>query len=558
MSTQGDEFGQAANPGPDGAGGGASGDSSGGGGVSGEPSLTMSDSKRAALRDLLVIAAPSVATMTSYTVMQFIDSWMVKSIGPEPIYLAAAGNGGILAWVAMSFLLGVAGVLNGFVSQNLGAGKPRSGVAYTYNALYLGVAYYALIMLPLVLLAPSIFESLQMGVGDGGGEGAGVGGADGGGEQAAALMALQTGYAQVLLGGSVLVLLSRTLSNFFYGMHRPNVVLVAAVLGNCVNIFMNWVLIFGNLGAPALGVLGAAIATVIGTGVEFAIPLALFWSGRFHREFATRTGWRLDRRRLMELLKVGWPAGLMFANEMICWAYLMSGLVPEAGYAAAIAGGGTEAQAAHESVLSNTAGWIALRYMHLSFMPAVGISIAATALVGKALGAGRADIARSRVRLALALTVAYMGLWALAFVFFREQLIGVFVNEATPPEDRARLIAIGGGVMIAAAVFQMFDAVAIVLTGALRGAGDTVFPGVATIVCSWLCIPALGHLLIWLAPGLGALGPWIGASAYIIVLGVLLTLRYLSGVWATGKLVDRDDEQPTDRLGVAEAAPGMA
>ena len=132
----------------------------------------------------------------------------------------------------------------------------------------------------------------------------------------------------------------------------------------------------------------------------------------------------------------------------------------------------------------STVGWIALQYMHLSFMPAVGISIAAQAMVGKAMGSKRPDIAVARTMLALKITVGYMGLCALCFVLFREQLIEIFINEGTPPEERARLIEIGVVIMIAAAVFQVFDAVAITLAGALRGAGDTVWPGVATIVLS--------------------------------------------------------------------------
>jgi len=166
-------------------------------------------------------------------------------------------------------------------------------------------------------------------------------------------------------------------------------------------------------------------------------------------------------------------------------------------------------------------------------------------MVGKAMGMKRPDIAVARTMLAMKITVGYMGLCALCFVLFREQLIAIFINEGTPAAERARLIEIGVVIMIAAAVFQIFDAVAITLTGALRGAGDTVWPGVATIILSWVCIPGIGYVLIVTMPQLGSIGPWIGASLYIIGLGISLGLRFKGGAWKTMSLIDGDSADGT-------------
>jgi MATE family multidrug resistance protein len=291
-----------------------------------EPSLVEIESHP--LREMFAIAAPTIVTMTSYTVMQFIDALMVKDIGPEPVYVSAQGNGGIIAWVTMSLLLGLTTVVNSYVSQNLGAGTPREGAAYAWNALWLSVAGWIALLLPMALLAPAIFGIAALG-------------------HSEQLQQLETAYAQIVLVGGVLTLGGRALGHYFYGMHRPVVVMVAVLTGNCVNVFANWVLIFGNLGAPELGVAGAALGTVIGTAFELSIPLVIFLSARYAREFGTRSAWRVSKKHLADIVRIGWPGALMFANEMICWTLLMVALIPRA------------AEAAGESpTLANTAGWI--------------------------------------------------------------------------------------------------------------------------------------------------------------------------------------------------------
>ncbi|MEO1512502.1 MAG: MATE family efflux transporter, partial [Planctomycetota bacterium] len=337
---------------------------------------TLEGIERRPLREILTVAAPSVVTMTSYTVMQFIDVLMVSRIGPEPVYVSAAGNGSIAAWLSIALPLGAAGVVNTFVSQNLGAGRPREGAGYVWTAVWLCALWYLLAVLPFSFFAGTIF---------------GWTGHDG------ELLRLEVPYAQIALLGAGPILVSRTLQHYFYGMHRPNVVMIAAIAGNVVNLFANAAFIFGPAGMPlgdgalsgvvrpfteaaawaagwlgmheGMGVVGAAWGTLAGGVVELAIPAALFLGGKYAREFGSRERWRPSGRRSLELFRLGWPAGLMFLNELFCWSYLMVVLLPAAGEAAG-----------EDPVVHNTAGWIALRYMHVSFMPAVGLSIAMTAV----------------------------------------------------------------------------------------------------------------------------------------------------------------------------------
>lgn len=451
------------------------------------------------LAEMARIALPSVVTMTSYTLMQFIDTLMVSRITPaDPVYVAAQGNGGMLVWQVIAAVLGIVTIINTFVSQHLGAGRPEAGPRYAWAGIYMSAAF-GLLMFPFALAMPAIFGAY-------GHEGQ--------------LLELEVEYGQIVAIGGGVVLAGRALHHYFFGLHRPGVVMVSAIIGNVVNIVINYALIFGHFGMPEMGVAGAAVGTVIGGVFELGIPMLVFLGPKMNRELRTRAAARCGWAPFRDIIRLGWPGGLMMANEMFCWGYLMTNLLVRAGEAAGEDGG-----------VHNAAGWIALRYMHMSFMPAVGMSIAVTAMIGKCMGMGRPDLAAKRAWLGLGITVAYMGAMAVVFVVFREPLVRLFVPAETSPELIDEIVRVGALVMIAAAVFQIFDAIAIVMSAALRGAGDTVWPGLVTVGLSWGCLVLGGHAMIAIVPHWGSVGPWIGAAAFIIILGVVLLVRFMIGDW---------------------------
>ena len=467
------------------------------------------NSVMASMREVWVLAWPTVVTMLSYTVMQFVDALMVAQVGA--VEVAAQGNGGVWTWAAVMSLVGVLSVVNTFVSQSLGAGRPHEVARYGWAGLWLAAAAWVVVLVPFGLAVPWLFASM------------------GHGER---LVALESSYAQVLCFGSVAVTVGKAMSNYFFGIQRPGVITWAAIVGNVVNLCLNYVLIFGRDGLPSLGlpgvpgvapmgVTGAAIATVVGSSVEAAIPLAVFLGRRMDAEFGVRARFRPDLGAVRDLVRIGFPAALQQGNEIVTWAIFMSVLV------------GTFGE------VSLAAGWATLRYMHVSFMPAFGFGIAVTSLVGRAIGAGDPATAARHARTGLWMTAGYMAAWGVVMLVFRVPLLGVFANGAnTPPEVASEVVAVGSGLMVAAAVFQVFDAVGIVFASALRGAGDTLWPGVLTVVLSWSLIVGGGVLLVRQAPGLGALGPWIAASAYIVALGVALAWRWHRGAWRSIRLLE--------------------
>jgi len=465
-----------------------------------------------ASREVVLLAAPTIATMMSYTVMQFVDALMVSRITPEdPIYLAAQGNGAVWAFVPMTLYAGLCSVVNTYVAQNLGAGTPERGPAYVWNVLWIGVGLWVALLLPMAAMMPWIFGMMH---GDN-----------------PRLVELESSYCQILLVGAIFNMVTRGSAQFFYGLHRPGVVLTGAIVGNIVNFVLNWVLIYGNLGAPKLGVAGSAIATVIGTIAEAAVPCFVFLSAKFDSVYHTRSQWRPSRKHLRDILRMGWPASLMFANEIICWAIFMTLLAGRFG------------------VNHLAAGWIALRYMQTAFLPALGLSFALTASVGKCLGAGRPDLVVQRATIGVLMAVGWMGACAVIFVVFRESLVLLFVPPETNAQDLEEVVRIGSQIMIIAAIFQVFDALGISLIGVLRGAGDTVWPGVLTIVLSWTCIIGLGYTIAVTAPQLGVVGPWIAAAVYIVLLGLGLLWRFSRGQWRKFNVLDVPTAAPSAEAG---------
>ncbi|MSR69326.1 MAG: MATE family efflux transporter [Phycisphaerales bacterium] len=455
------------------------------------------------------LAWPTVITMMSYTAMQFIDSVMVAQLGP--VELAAQGNAGVWTWTAIAFLVGAITLVNTFVAQSVGAGETAAVARYAWAGIWLAVGSWLVILLPIGFLAlPRAFALM---------------------DHPPAMQKMEVEYAQILMAGGCVTLIGKAVSNFFFGIGRPKIVTLSAIVGNIVNLVLNYVFIFGDQGLPLhglpgipgvspMGVPGSALATVIGTAVECLIPFSVFLGPKMARAYGTRLMWRPSRAAIKDLIRVGWPASLQFGNEMFCWSVFMTVIVGTFG-------------TAHLA-----AGWIVLRYMHLSFMPAIGFSIATATLVGRSIGAKQPELAARYARTAVWMSVLYMAGWGVLMVIFREPMVRLFTNTTELGAASAENVAeIASRIMICAAVFQAFDAVGIIYTGALRGAGDTLWPGVIVVTLSWVIIVGGGAWVVHAYPELGSLGPWIGSTLYIIAIGIAMAWRFERGPWRTHQLV---------------------
>lgn len=442
--------------------------------------------------EVLTISAPASMSGLNRVVTQFVDGRMISHLGSATVVGQAMG--GLVAFMLESFARGVLSVVNTFVSQNLGAGRFRRCSQYTWAGLML-VCLFAAVLCPLSLAAGPLFALLK---------------------HEAEVQPMEVIYFRYMILSAPLALAIRALEGFFYGVHRPGLVFKVSLLASLLNVFGNWVLIFGKFHLPEMGLHGAGIASVASWAMQLLILSCLFLSNRFHKKYGTRMARAAKIKHCRQILRIGLPSGGSFFIDIATWTFFMTVLV------------------GHFGKLHMAAASHAMRYMRISFIPAIGIGIAATVLVGRYIGQGRRDLARRRAYAALITAMIYMGLCGLAFVLFRRPMLGLFVNikgAAYSPAESAEIIAIGGRILLCMAVFQLGDAVNIVLSGTLRGAGDTRWPMWATAISSILVLVVGGKLAVTFLPQLDSIGPFAAAAVNCFVLAVALAIRFESGKW---------------------------
>jgi MATE family multidrug resistance protein len=274
--------------------------------------------------------------------------------------------------------------------------------------------------------------------------------------------------------------------------------MVAALIGNGLNVALDPLLIFGAGSWEGFGFTGAALATVIAFTAQ-----CLFMIWRF-LPLMRGTPRRLRRSLLAAVWRIGSPVGLQWLIEVGAWMT----------FVAALARVGEIDLAAHVLVI---------RIVSVSFLPGHAMGEAASVLVGNAIGAGRRSAAREAFRSALVLAVGIMIVGGLAFLAVPGWLTAPFSAEPA-------VLAVAHRLLLVAAAFQVFDAVAIASFGALNGAGDTRFVMVVSIASAWLLkIPLCFGLAIGL--GWGALGAWLGLTLEIVVIALIGVWRVRGDRW---------------------------
>jgi len=443
--------------------------------------MNPSPATKEGLLPMLQLAFPVIVINLSMTLMQFVDALMVSVLGEKP--LAASLPAGLLFFVPVAFLMGLLGAVNTFVSQCLGRNEAHKCGHYAWQGIFLaGLTGFCL--LAMWWAAPAIFKLL---------------------DHEPEVQALEVTYFRISLFGGIPMLCGMALSNFFIGIHRTNILAWLAVGATLLNIFFNWVFIFGNLGAPALGLGGAALGTVLAASTQTIALFIAFTRPGLRQQFGTRLVGPC-RKSLANLLRIGLPSGMQYGFDILSWGVGLIWMVGLFGTA------------------SLAATTIIVRCMHIGFMPTIALATVLVAMVGKAIGEGNLELANRHTRTAMHATLAYMGTVAVLFFVFRYEIIGVFSRSE-------EVLAVGASIMILVALFQIFDALNIVYSHALRGAGDTFWQATATAILCLSVFVGGGTLVIHFLPGLGAVGPWLMGTIYIVFLGLAMAWRWLRGPW---------------------------
>ena len=432
--------------------------------------------------EVIAIATPLVLQNMAQTLLGVIDTWFISSIGTEAI--AALGLAGVIFFTFYVFFRNSINSLVAFVGRAHGAEDFKK----IGDIVWRGISIVGLLSLTVIIL-PWLFSFVIQWAAP----------ADSGrvAEYGSLYLRIRTieiplamfsaiGWAFLVGRGD-----SRTPMFMMWGM-------VA------VNIFLDWVMVPGNLGVPPLGVAGAAWATVLANLFNVIVTALIIWSPKNRAMFDTgrprRTSWA-DMRKVID---VGLPAGFGDFIEIASFSVFF----------AFIGRLGTQTLAANQ---------IAVQYMSISFTFGLAISMAASSLVSQFVGAGDTSTAEKAAYRALIIGMVGMGLIGLTYIIAPELLMRVFTDDQM-------VISAGVSILSIIAIYQIFDGAGIVLSGALMGGGDTRFTMLTRLFLAWgFFIPMAWLAIFRLNGGIG--GAWTTALTYLVALALIYFWRFRSGKW---------------------------
>jgi MATE family multidrug resistance protein len=433
-----------------------------------------------ALLEVAMLAFPIVLQTLAETAMHVIDSAMIGRLGAAE--LGAVGFSGTWIWTLFVPFVGLATGVQVFVARHDGAREPAACGPWVWHALWLAVPAMTLWCCLIALCLPTLF--------------AGVG-------LAPELRELAVSYGLGRLPGGPAVVASFALSSFFRGSGDTRTPLRAALIGILVNVVAAWLLIFGQLGAPKLGPLGAALAQSLGGITICAVLLHGFLQRSVRDRYQTQPRWP-SRDPMLRFLRTSAPISGQWLLDMTTFAIFTS----------IVARMGASAMAASQAMLE---------LLSVSFMQAIAIASAAGTLIGRYLGAGDLDAAARSYRSSQLLALSVAGAVAALFLAVPETLLGIF-------SDHLEVLTLARPLLVLGAFFQVVDAIGIVASGSLRGGGDTRWPLVAQASLGWLLRLPLVYIGAVVLGG-GVFGAWGGELLYVTALAIVLGLRFQSGHW---------------------------
>lgn len=446
-----------------------------------------------AYQDVIHIALPSVAEMVLMALIGSVDTMMVGVIGSEAIAAVGITSQPRMLMLAIFFALNIG--VTAIVARRKGEGRQEDANRTMRNALGL------IVILSIALGAlGSTFSEWMMRL------------AGGNTDTPADALVLKdaTVYFRLMAYALPINAITMCISAAQRGIGNTKITMYVNITSNLVNVVFNYLLINGNLGFPKLGVEGAAIATVIGFTVGLVLALLSIMMRRNRAGFlhvSLKDDWRFDKETIRSISGVGGNA-LLEQIALRIGFFLYAKMIYDAL--------GPAAFSSHQ---------ICMQFLNISFTFGDGIGVAGTSLVGQMLGKGRSDLSMvyGKVSQRMALTVSAALL--LVFIPFRYPLVELFVR----PEE-ADVLQMAAQVMILVGIFQPFQTSSVVLSGCLRGAGDTRYVAAVMMTCVMIIRPVLSWAAIYPLQ-LGLVGAWTASLMDMIVRLVFVFTRFTRGKW---------------------------
>lgn len=451
-------------------------------------------------REVLHICLPLVISMSATTIMEFTDRIFLANYSIDAI--SAALPAGITSYLPIAFFGGVGGYVGVFIAQYTGRGEERKIGGVLWQGIHFTLVTGLILWLLGVYAARPLFALAG---------------------HPPEVRLLEEIYFSILCRGAVLHVAMVTLATFFTGRGITRPVMIITFLGVFVNIPLDYALIFGHWGMPEMGIEGAAIATVAAWGVNVLCLAGLIFTKDNNRRFGIFANFRPNREIFARLMRFGIPGSLQFTMDILAFTLFIL-LVGRIGLAEL---------AATNIVLSINA---------LAFMPSMGVSQGMSILVGQALGRRDPSLASTYVRSGCHLLMLYILAIDLVFIFAPDLVVAPFLATAESGATQQAVQNLSRPLLQIVAAYLFFDALYMVFSGALRGAGDTRFMMLAIAVVSPFCLVLPVYIGVeYLHISVGT--AWLWVLCFVTTLFVLSALRFRRGAWKK-MLVIEDEPRP--------------
>ena len=450
----------------------------------------MTDAMEPKLGRILRVALPVVVSRASYTAMLVINRLFLSRVGKHE--LAASMSGGMTSFVISSFFEGVVGYVTALAAQYYGAGERKMCTRATTQALYIAFASY-----PILLCFIPVIKLIYVWTG-----------------QDPALAALATVYAQILLAGSILVLVRIALGSFFIGIGKTRIVMVANIASAFASIPLNYIFIFGKLGLPAMGIRGAAYGTICGGLISLTVLLVTYLRETSQAPFQAPHVWRFRPDVMKRLLRFGIPAGV---EPFLNWFAFNIFLQLMHSYGADTAAAAT----------------IAFNWDVIAFVPMAGLGVAATSVVGQFIGARDYDGAQRSVYLTLRPGLLYSAVMIILFVGFTGSLVRVYSSGFQ--DDGGGIATMAAAMLRLMAIYTLANSAKLVLSGSLQAAGDTVWVMRVSILINWAMALAAVVLVRWVQAH--QLVTWSTLIVMNVATALCVFYRFRTGKWKRMALI---------------------
>ncbi|MDB9720989.1 MATE family efflux transporter [Winogradskyella sp.] len=443
----------------------------------------------------LNLASPVILGMLGHTFVSFVDNVMVGQLGAAELAAVSLGNSFI--FIAMSIGIGFSTAITPLVAEADSEQNFAKGKSVFKHGFFLCTVLGLVLFLMLLFAKPLMYVM----------------------DQPEEVVQLAVPYLDLVAFSLVPLIIFQAFKQFSDGLSLTKYPMYATIVANVLNVIINYILIFGKFGFPEMGIVGAAVGTLVS---RFVMLFYLWWllaKREKSKAYVTQIKFfKLKKQVLQKLTNLGLPSALQMFFEVGIFtsAIWLSGTL------------GANAQAANQ---------IALNLSSMTFMVAMGLSVAAMIRVGNQKGLKDFKALKRIAESIFLVGFVFAVVFALVFVIFNTMLPDLYVDLDDPNNavDTAEVVKIAATLLLAAAVFQISDSLQVITLGALRGLQDVKIPTVITFISYWIIGFPISYFL-GKEEAYGSLGIWLGLLAGLTVAAVLLYMRFN---YLTKKLISK-------------------